>query len=185
MFACLIMASTVSAQTKLGKFNFSAGIGLEPTHFTDKSTMNTPPIGLKAGYQFSQLFSLNAFAGFSSTTSQAQVINDGLVTQATNKHLLLGLRGEMRKELSNRFDIYGGGLLGYSMTDVQEINPVTGNAVSRPVGEPTPYDPNAPKGKFMYSGFIGSTFYLKNQIGLFAEVGYGVSLLQTGITVRL
>jgi hypothetical protein len=37
----------------------------------------------------------------------------------------------------------------------------------------------------MYSAFVGGTFYMLDQVGVFAEVGYGVSLLNAGLAFRL
>lgn len=184
IFCTFLSVQTLLGQSKIGKLNIGAGIGLDPSHFSDNSTVNVLPLNFKAGYQFNKAFGLNGFIGYTSTTSPEKVISDGLATTTTNKHLLVGLRGEVRKEMTDRFDVYGGGMLGFSTSKIKEQS-LTGEVVEREEGGPTPFDPNAPKGKFLYAGFVGTTFYLNSKIGLFAEVGYGVSLLQTGVTFRL
>lgn len=173
------------AQAQNGKLTISAGVGFEPTFYADKATVNTPPVSLKIGYQVTPAFSVNAFGGYSSATSQSYLISDGQLANVTNKHVLLGLRGELRKELSKRFDVYGGGMLGVSIANIKETDALTGQDVGREPQGPTPYDPNAPKGKLIYAGFVGGTFYLTNYVGVFAEAGYGVALLNAGFTFRL
>ncbi len=179
----LLFANLANAQT--GKFTLNAGIGFEPTMYADEANINTPPVSLKIGYQVTPAFSVNAFGGYSSATSQSYLISDGQLANVTNKHLLIGLRGELRRELSQRFDVYGGGMFGYSVSNLEETDPLTGQDIDRQNGGPTPYNPNAPKGKLMYSAFVGGTFYMVNHVGVFAEVGYGVSLVNAGLAFRL
>ena len=102
-----------------------------------------------------------------------------------NKQYLFGLRGELRKEISGKFEMYGGGLLGYNHTSIREYDALSKQTISRDADGPTPFDPNQSNGKFLYSGFVGSTYYLHPSVGVFAEVGYGISLLNTGLTIRL
>jgi hypothetical protein len=178
-----LFANVANAQA--GKFTLHAGIGFEPTLHADQANINTPPVSLKIGYQMTPAFSLNAFGGYSSATSPSYLVNDGQLANVTNKHLLFGLRGELRRELSKRFDVYGGAMLGYSVNNIEETDPLTGQRISRVSGGPTPFNPNAPKGQLMYSAFVGGTFYMLDQVGVFAEVGYGVSLLNAGLAFRL
>ncbi|MBK9016908.1 MAG: outer membrane beta-barrel protein [Saprospiraceae bacterium] len=179
-FFCLSMAT---AYSQSGKLNISSGVGFEPTTLMDNATVNTLPMTLKLGYQVTPMFSLNAFGGYSSTTAEPTVINDGLAIQSTNKQTFLGLRGELKKGLGERFEVYGGGGLGYVFQDITEKT-TTGRDYLQVKGEPTTNDPNAPNGRLMYAGFVGSTFFVQKHIGIYAELGYGVSLLNGGVTVR-
>lgn len=185
----LICATSLNAQQnplQHGKFNVSAGVGLVPTFVADGAETNTPPITLRVGYHISKNFNLTAFAGYSSTTSNSPyLVSDGQLANVTNKQFMTGLRGEVRKDFEGKFDIYGGGLMGYNHTNRNEFDAITGEAVVREVGAPTPFDPNESEGKFLYAGFVGGTYYIQNGIGIFAEAGYGVSLFQTGITFRM
>lgn len=184
-FLTLAFATTVQAQNN-AKFSFSAGIGLVPTFVADDANVNTPPLTFRAGYQVTPSFNLSAFAGFSnSTSSTPYLVTDGQLAQMNNKQLLTGLRAEIRKDFDGKFDVYGGGIIGLNRTETTEYDYNTGDVIVRNPDAPTPFDPNAPKSQFLYSGFIGGTYYFAKNVGLFAEVGYGVSLLSTGITVRL
>lgn len=177
---CLSLAS---AYSQSGKVNLSAGVGFEPTTLMDNASSNTIPLTFKLGYQVSPLFSLNAIGGYSSTTSEPKFVNDGLAVKTTNKQSFIGLRGELKKGLGERFEVYGGGTLGFMRKDISE-NTTAGRSYLRITGEPTPNNPNAAKGSMFYAGFVGTTFFPIKHIGLFAEVGYGVSLLNGGVTIR-
>ncbi len=180
-FCCLSLAT---AYSQSGKLNLSAGIGFEPTTQMDNATTNKLPMSFKVGYQVSPMFSLNAFGAYSSITSQPIPINDGMAIRTTTNQTFLGLRGELKKGLGERFEVYGGGTLGYVFQDIGEMT-AAGSKFSRVSGEPTPNDPNASKGQMLYAGFVGSTFFVQRHIGVFAELGYGVSLLNVGVTVRI
>lgn len=187
LFAFLFSATLTQAQsTQIGKLSFSAGIGIVPSYIADDAVVNTPPVNARLTYQFTQNFSLSGFVGYSSaTTNSPYIISDGQQTLLSNKQTLVGLRGEMRKEISQKFDVYGGGMVGFNHSNLREFDKNTGETISREVDGPTPFDPNASNNNFLYSGFVGSTFYFTKDIGVFAEVGYGVSLLNTGVTIRI
>lgn len=184
----LIVSSTLYAQSpfiKPGKFSIRAGVGVVPTYFGDKAETNTPPVQMQLGYSFGKKFSLNAFAGYSSATTTSRIFSDGLATHLTNKSLLTGLRGELRHEVSNRVEMYGGGLFGYNRSFIKEYNTATGEEFQRELNAPTPYNPNAPKGQFLYAGFVGANYFVTKNVGVYGEIGYGISLANFGLTFRL
>ncbi|MBI5914194.1 MAG: outer membrane beta-barrel protein [Bacteroidetes bacterium] len=181
---CLALAGA-QAQSHSGKLNLSAGIGFEPTTLMDNANVNTPPLTFKVGYQVTPMFSLNGFAGYSSTTSESVLISDGALAQTANRQTFLGLRGELKKEIGERFEVYGGAVMGYTFQNIDKVSPYNGQIIVSTPGQPTAYDPNAAKGQMLYTGFVGTTFFVQKHVGIFAELGYGVSLFNAGISVRI
>jgi hypothetical protein len=178
---CLSTMATLHAQT--GKLNLSAGIGFEPTTLMDNAEINAIPLTLKVGYQFTQMLSLNVFGGHTSTTSQPSVINDGLTLRTNMEQTFVGLRGELKKGLGQRFEVYGGASFGYVKQKRTELTGA-GTVFSRNPEGPTKLDPNAPKCRMLYSGFVGTNFFVTKHVGLFAEAGSGITLFNGGITAR-
>ncbi|MEZ4953496.1 MAG: outer membrane beta-barrel protein [Saprospiraceae bacterium] len=186
VFCLLLGAFSLSAQTTNGKLSFSAGIGVLPTFLNDDVSVNTPPVSIRLAYQASPIFQLSGYAGYTASTSNSPfIISDGQSSLISNKQLLVGLRGELRKEVGKKFDVYGGGMLGFLHSSTREFDKNTNETIVREIDGPTPYDPNQPKGRFNYSGFVGTTYYFTKGVGIFAEAGYGVSLLNTGVTIKL
>ena len=183
----LILGSiSLFSQTATGKLNLSAGVGVVPTFLSDNATVNTPPLSIRLAYQVSPMFQLSGYAGYSSsTTTSPFFISDGIQTLVSNKQTMFGLRGEMRKELNKKIDVYGGALLGYNIKSIREFNMNTNETVTRDPEGPTPFNPNQPKGSMLYAGFVGGTYYFTKGVGLFVEAGYGISLLNTGFTIKL
>ena len=48
-----------------------------------------------------------------------------------------------------------------------------------------PYKYKKPEAKLLPSGFVGGTWFATKRIGVFGEIGYGISLFNTGIQIRL
>lgn len=184
---CIILFSTAAiAQDNGGRLSFSAGVGALPTFLADDAAVNTPPVNARLTFDVSPSFRLSGYVGYSSSTSNSPfVISDGQLSLINNKQTVFGLRSEMKRLVGEKFEVYGGALLGYAITDKREFDKTTGETIIREIDGPTPFDPNASNKKFLYSAFVGTTFKVTNGIGLFAEFGYGISLLNTGITINI
>ena len=81
--------------------------------------------------------------------------------------------------------MYGGALLGISSFNRAEMDLRTGEKVVRQIDEATPYNPKAPKAQIMYSGFIGAKYWINPKIGIYSELGLGVSILNAGFSFRI
>jgi hypothetical protein len=184
-FFCSTSLSAQSKSVNQGKFTMSAGIGALPTYLTDAANTNVPPLNIRAGYQFSDRFAANAFMGYTSVTSHPKSFYDGFQTHMINKSLMLGLRGEVHQKFSDKFGFYGGAMLGVNILDLKEINSGTGEEMVRIEGEPTPYDPNFNNKQMLYSAFVGANYFMAKGVGFYGEIGYGVSLLNFGLTFKL
>ena len=178
---------SIIAQSSINnRLSISGGVGLVPTFVGENATVNTPPVSVRIAYRVSPAFQLSGYAGYSSSTSSSPfLISDGIQSLISNKQTMLGLRGELRKDLNDKVDVYGGALFGYKHTEIREFNKNSNETIIREPGAPTPFNPNQPNEKFLYAGFVGATYFFTKNIGLFAEAGYGISLLNTGITVKI
>lgn len=171
--------------TQFGKFAFGASVGLLPSYAMDDAETHVPPINVRAGVRLSQRFTLSSFLGYTDVTSAPKLFNDGYSTVINNKTLLLGLRSEMHKEITDRVEMYGGILLGWSHSQRMEKDAVTGIEMKRDANTPTPYNPNAPNAQMLYAGFVGATYFVDDKLGVFSEIGYGISLLSVGVMMKM
>lgn len=187
LIALCFAITAVQAQAEKGQFTIGAAVGVVPTFMADKGSTNVLPLSINVDYRISDIFSMSAFGGYTSATSQEQVLADGILVQYQNDLVMVGLRGTAHANRWDRFDLYGGFMLSYAMPTVTEIP--LGENVGEPVelgpSKDKPYKYNKPTAKFLPSGFIGGAWNVNSRIGLFAEVGYSISLLNTGIQIRL
>lgn len=86
---------------------------------------------------------------------------------------VMGLVGKYHLMTKERFDPYVGVILGYK--SYKELN----SYVSEIYGES--YDKY---NGFLFSGFVGAKLYVTNQLGLFGELGFGVSTLTLGVVKK-
>lgn len=171
---------------KKGNFNTSVGIGLLPTYFADNAQVNMMPINLRVGYNIADHFNVNLYTGFSSSTSKAIQDHNGNTRDYDNNFLMIGLRGELHAAKTDKFDIYGGFMIGYNKAFVNEtiyVDGVVENPIDAPSNEPTTFKPQG--SKVLFSGFIGATYFVNPKMGIFGEVGYGVSLVNLGASFKL
>ena len=182
----LISFATVTAQTT-SKLYLSAGVGVVPTYFKDGGSINVPPVSLNVAYKATEKFSVSAFAAYSSTTSPQLKYNDGSANIFNSQMLIVGIRPAVHFVNLEKWDVYGGFSFAYNvpMVDVQNTpsdEPLYGD--NKP-DTPTPSFYREAENNFTYSGFVGATYFVKNNIGIFGEVGYGISLLNLGVTYKL
>lgn len=188
-FFCFTLTS-VTAQNnqvyKKGNFNASAGIGLLPTYFADNATVNMMPVNIKVGYNIADHFNVNLYTGFSSSTSKAVKDFEGNTRDYENNFLMIGLRSELHAARTEKFDIYGGFMLAYNKAFVNETiyeNGDTESPIDAPSNKPTTFKPSG--SKVLFSGFIGATYFVKPKLGIYGEIGYGVSLVNVGVAFKL
>ena len=153
-----------------------ASIGLLPTYFMDVNETITPPIQLGVDYKLANAVSIGAFAGYSDYKSEAIENLDGSVYATATKSKMAGVRLGVNTTNMDKWEVYGGFQLAYALPDVEYTILVA--------GEQRFPRPKVREG-FVYSGFIGVTGFVTDRIGLFGEVGYGISLINAGVKTKL
>lgn len=174
-----------SSKSTPSRFTISTGIGLFPTYYKSDESKGVPPLNLRLGYDITKSFGVSTFFGYSTTKSSPDIFAENENSHINNKTMVYGLRFDVRKELSDKLNFYGGGMVNYFHADVKEYDNNTKALVVRPEGTPTPFNPDAKKGKFTYTAFVGATVNIAKKVGLYGEIGYGISIANLGITVRI
>jgi len=88
-------------------------------------------------------------------------------------YVLAAARGSYHLKVnSERFDPYGGAMLGYNVASVKW----SGDG-SEPV--------SASAGGFMWGVHIGTRYWASQKVGAFAELGYGATVLNVGVAFKL
>jgi hypothetical protein len=191
LFALVVMLATISSLTlnaqnqafKKGNVNLSLGYGIVPTFINDGGSSNIPPLSARIGYALSNNINVSGYVGYSATTSKPEVVSDGILSKTRNDLLILGLRGEIHSDRDDKFDFYGGFMFGYNIPMVEETSVSDGSEIVRDPNEPFKY-PEA-QNNLVYSGFIGASYFFKPKMAAYTEVGYGVSLVNLGLTFKL
>lgn len=180
----LTSLTTLSAQLsfKPGDIELAAGIGVLSTYAKDKTATIAPPVSLRMNARLSSNFSVGAYAAYASFERNGNVLPTGAVQEVSNTAFQVGLRAAAHGQLGDKFDVYGGGVLGYDMVTIEES--IDGQPKVKG-DEPSFIRPQDDNNALIYSAFIGASYYPRSNLGFFGEVGYGNSLLNVGLTFRL
>lgn len=178
ILSCTFVLTTVHAQRQpLLHWEVRAGMGVLPTFLKDHTATELPPISLEVRYRPTSRFSVGLLAG--NSIAQAMVkhqnANERLVR---NDFKMAALRGAIHSSPFERFEVYGGILLGYSHSDVSYTTPDEKD--TDPTFLPTPKVRNG----LLFSGFMGTSYRAYNNVHLFGELSYGLSIATVGAAVR-
>ena len=179
VIATLFFFQTSYAQhSVISKIDFNVGIGLVPTFAKDEGIMKVPALSLDIDYRVAENFSLGLFSGYSVTQTDKQLLNDGKTAQWQNKFSVVGLRMAAHSNPYENWSFYGGLNVGYSTS---RINALEGEmekiAAHMGIKESS--------SRILMSGFVGTRLTIGKKMGIFGELGYGVSLLKTGVSIRI
>ena len=182
---CLAISTTTFAQSgsdigyKKGDVEISAGVGLMNTFVDKNTTAPIPPLSLNVSYRLKETLSIGTYMGYSRPVYNGGAINDNddpFVPELTNNYFQLGLRfgGHFTQ---GRVDFYGGAMVGYNFSINESDNLDAGGRLEGIV-----VDDYADI--VIFSGHIGAKYLMTEHFGIFGEVGYGVSLVNFGVTTR-
>lgn len=168
----VLMVMSVNAQEpsfNKGDKVLNIGVGLSMLYVGTGYHMVIPPvsgsldIGIVDGILEKAAVGVGPYIGFSQTKWEYL----GYGWKYTD--LVLGARGSFHYPFVDKLDTYAGVLLGYDIASSKEIG--------TPVGSPD-------SGHFVHSEFVGARYYLKDSFAVFAELGYGISWLTGGVTLK-
>ena len=127
------------------------------------------PISVSADYGWKEKISLGGILGYASTKE------DLILFDAKYTYMFIAARGAYHFDLGvDKLDTYAGGLLGYNVASVS-LDPDPG----------PPFNNISAGGGAVYGGFLGARYGLTDQIGGFAEVGYGMGAITVGLTYKI
>lgn len=184
MSALTLGLTVLTAQPiKTGSFDFAAGIGLLSTFAADGAQMNVPPLSVRIGYRVAEKFSVGAYAAYSSSEVDRVNLPNGSNNHVVNDTYLVGLRAAAHTSRFEQWDIYGGLIAGYNITDVQHTAYAPGEDSNKSTTDPTFSRPA--ENNFTFSGFVGASYFPGKRLGIFGEAGFGISILNLGVQVKL
>jgi len=89
-------------------------------------------------------------------------------------NIIIGPRGYFHYNFIENLDTYTGLLLGYNISSSKEFGVTTPGYV---------FDQT--NGGFTWSWFVGGRYFFSDNLAVMAELGYGISYLNVGVTFRL
>lgn len=182
----ITMAFGIKAQSfQQGQKDINLGLGLGNTFVGSGYTSTFPPISVAIEYGVTDAISVGgflAFTGAKSTYNYQDWYNGNYYNYTDTyswTYYIIGVRGayHFAQFISNdKVDLYAGLMLGdemvtntYSTTDPNSSHVVNSSQSA---------------GGFIWSGFVGGRYRFNDHIGIFGELGYGISNLNIGLNLK-
>ncbi|MFM9952298.1 MAG: hypothetical protein ACKV1O_30490 [Saprospiraceae bacterium] len=181
---CTLMIQVTNAQcfSKKGRckktdfWEVQAGAGLLPTFLKDRTQSLMPPVLLGVNYRVKPNISLGLHVGTSVSEASRTIPGDTEPSLHRNHYSTVGLRAAAHTTTLDRWEVYGGMIAGYSTSRVEVRE--TGSEKSPELVD------EYRKNKVYLSAFVGGRYAITRNIGVFTELGMGVSILTSGISWR-
>lgn len=148
------------------------GFGIGGGFYVGDITM--PPLQLRFEYGLKEKISIGAVVGYASSSFYYDNYHPyGGTSRASidYSYLLIAGRGNYHFATSEKFDPYGGISLGYNNISIQD----TGGNLG--------YMEPVTSGLF-FGAQLGANYYFTERLGAWAELGYGLGLLNLGGTMK-
>lgn len=132
-----------------------------------------PPVG--ASFEMGikdNLFNEKSTLGIGGYVGYTSAEQDLFGTVFSYSSIIVGGRGIVHYDIVKNIDTYAGVLLGYNIASVK----TTGAGVP---------GMGAAAGGLVYAGFAGARYYFTPKFAAMAEVGFGIALLNVGISLKL
>lgn len=163
------LSQTTFAQHAQGDFNLNLGIGLLPTFGNGDAVL--PPLGASGEYGIKDDISIGGYLAYSTYKE-----NFGSLGKFKYSYIIIGPRASYHLgnllNLPDEWDPYAGAFLGYTIGSTKWDGAgtiPTSNSV----------------GGLGWSGHIGTRYQLNDNLRLFGELGYGISVLQVGVSFKM
>ncbi len=178
--AALLFTNQTIAQNanfSKGQTDINIGIGLFATMYGSGVNTSIPPVGFSLDKGITDKFSVGGYLGFSTAKSDVISFSDGTEASWKFKYIVVGARGSYHFKLIDKMDTYAGLMLGW--------NAAKATFSSNDPALEALIDTEPSAGGFTWAAHIGARYSINEKIGAFAELGYGVSVLTIGATIKL
>ncbi len=178
----IAIMSAVTVQAQKSTFNkgdkvVNASIGFGSVLYSGLGySTQVPPIaasfelGIKDDFLTDKLsLGLGGYLGYSKNKWDYSYANYGW----TYSNLIIGGRAAVHYPLIEKFDTYGGIMIGFDIVTEKEFGTNYG------------FTNNAHGSGLVWSGYLGGRYYLTNNIAVLGEIGYGIAWLNVGLSIKL
>ncbi len=175
MLVGCLFTTVAGAQITAGNPNFNegdldvnVGLGLARTYYSYTSTV-VPPLSVSAEYGLSDKISVGGFLGFSTAKE------DWYGGEINYSFLIIGARGSYHLTVWDKLDTYAGLMLGYNIVSAS-FDDTFGDYLD---------DYSVAASGMALSAYIGGRYGFNEQLSGFVEIGYGISVLNLGVSFKL
>lgn len=168
LFGIIVFTTHLIAQDatfEQGQSNVHVGVGIGGGYLYGLGG-GAPSVHVTYEYGMTDNISVGGFAGFAS--SKWTYFGVGY----KQRHLIFAGKGAYHHSFTDKLDTYAGLMLGFQIVSLKGVG-----------GTMPPGQDSA--GWFAFSTFAGANYMFTDNLGAFAEIGYGVAILSVGLNLQL
>lgn len=176
LLAIAAFSLTWGQANRSGNMNINVGLGFSPTYLSESQTLESTPIHFTLDYSIFSFLSAGLSWGLSGASEDANY--QSIPASLVSSYNTFSLRANGHLPLFERIDLYAGGSVG--LQRIAESFRELAN------GQPLPDGLEAStSSKFQPAAHLGVRLRILGNIGLYAEGGYGLSIVQAGLNMKL
>ena len=176
-FYLIIPLKSMSQTTdpSIPKLSLNTAVGIGSNLTIDNSTITVPPISVSLDIKILPQVTIGPYVAYEKNNYYGST-EYGLAGARGTYHFLIP---------SKTFGVYAGAILSYVYYDNPILTDLYANDNHYIANDGTDDLPSSKQSHFGYNIFIGGQAYLSNSVLAFAELGYGITYLNLGLSFRL
>lgn len=174
----LLFAQDESIQK--GSVKLSAGLGLGSYIKIVGGKTTFPPITGSVEFAIDENTTIGPVVGYTAVEEQYYYPSLGWDDTYRTSNLLIGAKGNYYFVTNRSWEVYGGGFLGYDIVSTKLVSKNNNGMGSSGISTYS-----ADIGGFLYGVQVGARRKFSPNIAAFAELGYGIAVLNIGLTFSL
>lgn len=172
--AIFFSIATYAQEFGLGSQRLHLGVGIGSPYAFSGSNSTIPPVHASFEQGITDKIGIGGIIGYTSSKYEQSF---GASEYSWNfTYLLVGARGSYHFLTSDKYDVYGGAMLGYNIASAKFESNVAG--LENFITEPT-------VGGFAFGAFAGGRYNFNEKVAAFGEIGYNIAWLSVGVCLNL
>jgi hypothetical protein len=176
LLSLVIAASSLAANAqhfdKGAKF-FHVGVGVVSPYAYSGSKMGVPPVHASLEVGVTDKIGIGGLIGYTSAKYESAWLSGKYSWNFS--YLIIGARGNYHFYQDDKFDVYGGAMLGYNVASAKFES--TDKTLEQYVTEPK-------AGGVAFGAYAGARYFFKENSALFAELGYSIAWINLGYCAK-
>ncbi|MEJ7679170.1 MAG: outer membrane beta-barrel protein [Segetibacter sp.] len=173
-----LAATAQDGPLQKGQIKLNVGLGVGSYIKAAGGSTAFPPLTVSAEYAIDENITVGGLIGYTSTEDTYSYSSFGSKDTYKISNTLIGARVNYYLDVNPKYDVYAGALLGY--------NAVSSNfSSSSSEYQEILGDVNLSASSVLYGVHAGGRYNFSPATSAFAEIGYGIAVLNLGITLNL
>lgn len=167
-----IIISTVSFAQAFdeGSNRIHLGVGIGSAYAISGATSYTPPLHFSFEHGISEKIGVGAMVGYTGAKSTLPFFGD-----VKYSYIIVGARGQYHFLNEDKYDVYGGAMIGYNIASVKWDSNVTSTFGIEPTAASS----------LALGAFVGGRYNFSEKLAVFGEIGYSIAWISAGLCFNL